>query len=231
MEFFRQSEDKTMPRPSPGLPVRNPLRKHGATLWFAVAAGVGAALFLTPSASSATQRPVTVAAIAGSATERDGSRDFDFLYGSWDGHYQLLRHPLTGSTEWYKFEGKSVMRGILAFANVDEDILSRPQGTESALTVRLYNKKTHDWSIYFGTDIGGALALPATVGKFDEHGVGHFYDHELFNGKPIVVRYTWTHSTPNAARFQQAFSPDDGKTWETNWIADFTRTPRPSPFR
>jgi hypothetical protein len=28
----------------------------------------------------------------------------------------------------------------------------------------------------------------------------------------------------NAAHFEQAFSADNGKTWEVNWIADDTRT-------
>ena len=29
--------------------------------------------------------------------------------------------------------------------------------------------------------------------------------------------------TADTARWEQAFSTDDGQTWETNWVADFTR--------
>jgi hypothetical protein len=30
--------------------------------------------------------------------------------------------------------------------------------------------------------------------------------------------------TPTTCRWEQAFSTDGGATWETNWIAEFTRT-------
>jgi hypothetical protein len=45
----------------------------------------------------------------------------------------------------------------------------------------------------------------------------------MFNGKPIVVRYIWSNITADHCRWEQAFSPDDGKTWETNWITENTR--------
>ena len=37
-----------------------------------------------------------------------------------------------------------------------------------------------------------------------------------------MSRYRWTHGM-NTARWEQAFSQDDGKTWETNWTTDYTR--------
>jgi hypothetical protein len=43
------------------------------------------------------------------------------------------------------------------------------------------------------------------------------------NGRPIVVRYIWSDITPNSAKWQQAFSDDGGKIWETNWIMEFHR--------
>jgi hypothetical protein len=32
------------------------------------------------------------------------------------------------------------------------------------------------------------------------------------------VVYKWTQVGPDGARWEQAFSYDDGKTWETNWV-------------
>jgi hypothetical protein len=55
-------------------------------------------------------------------------------------------------------------------------------------------------------------------------GVGTFYSHEDYKGRPIVVRFLWTPIGPNLARWEQAFSTDDGASWETNWVMDFTRT-------
>jgi hypothetical protein len=37
-------------------------------------------------------------------------------------------------------------------------------------------------------------------------------------GKPIRVRFLWRNVTPNSRQWEQAFSVDGGKTWETNWI-------------
>jgi hypothetical protein len=35
------------------------------------------------------------------------------------------------------------------------------------------------------------------------------------------VRFIWTRGpTP---RWEQAFSEDGGRTWETNWVMDYTR--------
>jgi hypothetical protein len=37
------------------------------------------------------------------------------------------------------------------------------------------------------------------------------------------VRFIWSGVTTTTPRWEQAFSEDDGETWETNWIMDFTR--------
>jgi hypothetical protein len=77
-------------------------------------------------------------------------------------------------------------------------------------------------AIYWARNDTG-LALPPTVGRFEEDGVGRFYDDEDWNGRPIRVRYQWTVLSADACRWEQAFSTDTGETWETNWTADFTR--------
>ena len=60
------------------------------------------------------------------------------------------------------------------------------------------------------------------IGAFED-GRGEFFSHELFEGKGVLVRYLWTGITPTACRWEQAFSPDGGRTWETNWIMEFSR--------
>jgi hypothetical protein len=51
---------------------------------------------------------------AASAPLRDGRHDFDFLHGTWRIHNRRLRNPLTGSADWYEFEGRSIERPLWA---------------------------------------------------------------------------------------------------------------------
>jgi hypothetical protein len=50
-----------------------------------------------------------------------------------------------------------------------------------------------------------------------------FEGPDEFDGKPILVRFTWSNISNNSARWEQEFSPDDGRTWEKNWVMQMTR--------
>ena len=49
----------------------------------------------------------------------------------------------------------------------------------------------------------------------------------LMTGRPIRVCLLWTLSKPGCPRCEQAFSPDGGKPWETQWVMDFMRMDAP----
>jgi len=156
-----------------------------------------------------------------SGKERDGQRDFDFFIGTWKTRHRRLRNPLTGSTTWVEFDGTTVGRTIWdGRVSQDEGVINDPAGRIEGMTLRFYNAKTRQWSIYWAsTTFGGSLALPPVVGQFDaKNGRGEFYDQEPFKDRYILVRYLWLDITPNSCRWEQAFSDDGGKTWETNWI-------------
>ena len=150
-----------------------------------------------------------------------GAHDFDFLFGRWSVANRRRRNPLTGSDDWYEFSGMATEEPILGgLGNIEHwDAPDAPTPIH-AVAVRLYNEQTHQWSIYWSTAGSGSFLIP-TVGSF-ENGVGTFYDREEYNGRPIVVRFLWTHENSTACRWEQAFSADDGTTWETNWIMDFS---------
>jgi hypothetical protein len=155
--------------------------------------------------------------------QRDGQHDFDFEFGRWKVHNRWLLHPLTGSSEWVECDGTVVARPVWGSrANMDELEADSPSGHIEEMTIRTYNPKSHQWSIYWANQANGVFSLPATVGMFKNRR-GEFYDQEDFNGRNISVRYLWTVSAANAPRWEQALSIDGGKTWETNWIATFTR--------
>jgi hypothetical protein len=156
------------------------------------------------------------------AIERDGQRDFDFEIGTWTTHLTRLQHPLAGSTAWINYEGTSVVRKIWnGRANLVELNVDGAAGHIQGLSLRLYNLKSHQWSLNYANGRDGVLGQP-TVGEF-KNGRGEFYDQEPFDGRIILVRSVWSDITPTSCHFEQAFSEDGGKTWEVNWIATDTR--------
>lgn len=189
-----------------------------------LAASAAAFLLRAPAASG----QAGGAAAAGSApasTARDGQRDFDPLVGTWKATLKRLVHPLSGSKEWVDFEGTQVTKLIWGGrATMDEFHVHDPRTNTDVdgLTVRLYNPATKEWSIYWANSKKGVFDQPPTVGRWT-NGRGEFFDHEQFEGKPIVVRYVWSDVTPTSAHFEQSFSTDEGKTWEANWISTITR--------
>jgi len=100
---------------------------------------------------------------------------------------------------------------------------SSTSGAYRAVGLRSYDPKTGQWAIWWldGRNPLGTLD-PPVQGRF-ENGVGTFYSEDTLKGKPIRTRYTWSHITPTSARWEQTYSPDVGKTWETNWIMEFRR--------
>ncbi len=53
--------------------------------------------------------------------------------------------------------------------------------------------------------------------------VGVFECADTFDGRPILVRYTWSQTSTLTPHWEQAFSEDGGETWDVNWVTDSTR--------
>jgi hypothetical protein len=156
--------------------------------------------------------------------DRTGVNDFDFFIGNWRVHHRRLKERLANSHEWIEFDGTSNAQKILGgLGNMDDNVLNLPGGAYRAVTFRTYDPAKKLWSIWWIDSRHPGPLDPPVIGRF-ENGVGTFYADDTFNRKPIRVRYLWTNlsATP---RWEQAFSEDGGKTWETNWIMDFTRLP------
>jgi hypothetical protein len=150
--------------------------------------------------------------------------DFDFFVGEWNGRQRRLREPLANCDDWDEFGSTTRCWSVFGgAANVDE--VSVPDRGFSGFSLRLLDPATRNWSIYWANSRNGLLALPPVVGGF-AGGTGRFYSDEDYRGRPITVRYTWSDITAVSARWEQAFSPDAGRTWEVNWIAEFTRPER-----
>ena len=153
----------------------------------------------------------------------NGVHDFDFLLGNWRVRHRRLKERLANNHEWIEFEGTMTSQKVLGgFGNIDDNVLDLPNGAYRALALRAYDPDKELWSIWWLDCRTPTKVDPPVVGHF-ENGVGTFYGDDAFKGKPIRVRFFWTHVRSDTPHWEQAFSTDDGKTWETNWMMDFTR--------
>ena len=155
---------------------------------------------------------------------RDGQHDFDFETGRWKTHLKRLLHPLTGSTAWVEYDGSTLVRKVWGGrANLAELEVDGPKGHIEALSLRLYNPESHQWSLNFSNSASGTMGTPS-IGEF-KNGRGEFFDQETLGARAILVRFVISGITPALAHFEQSYSDDGGKTWELNWIADDVRIP------
>jgi hypothetical protein len=89
------------------------------------------------------------------------------------------------------------------------------------MALRLFNPKTRLWSIYWANSDSVVLDVPQ-VGSFEDK-AGRFYARDTFDRKEIIVLYYWDATKPDAPRWSQAFSSDNGRSWEWNWYMTFHR--------
>src|SRR6202451_36673 len=131
--------------------------------------------------------PTQASANGSTATQADGSHDFDFLIGDWKAHVRRLPERLKGSNVWVEYDGVSNHKKLLdSNANFEEfDVSSSDHKLRiKAQTLRLYNPDSHQWSIYLVDLAKGTLEIPPVVGEF--HGNrGEFYNQQLWEGRAV----------------------------------------------
>ena len=151
------------------------------------------------------------------ASATSSQHDFDFLVGEWKLRNRKLKSRLGNSTEWIAFESRVEMHQILnGLGNIDKYTDMASGQPYEGVALRLFNTRTKLWSIYWADGNSGALD-PPLVGSF-ENNVGHFFGRDTFKGKNIVVVFRWDRRNPQLPIWSQAFSKDNGKTWEWNSI-------------
>jgi len=114
---------------------------------------------------------------------------------------------------------RSILGGL---GNVDDFKAEWNGQRVEALTLRVFNPEAEEWSLYW-VDNRTAVLQPPVVGRFRD-GRGEFFARDAHDGTPVLVRFIWHDITEKSARWEQAYSTDEGRTWETNWTMEFTRT-------
>jgi len=154
---------------------------------------------------------------------KDHAHDFDFLIGKWHVHHRRLKERLANNHEWVEFDGESQLWMTMnGRGTADDNLIGLPAGPYRAVGIRGCDPKTQTWAIWWLDGRDPHTMEPPVIGNF-QNGVGTFEGDDMFRGKPIKVRFIWSRITPNSAHWEQAFSPDGGRTWETNWEMELTR--------
>lgn len=152
------------------------------------------------------------------------AHDWDWLVGNWNVRHRRLKERLVGDTQWEEFAGRSALWPTLGgLGTIDDNVVELPAGTHRGLTLRAYDPATNQWSIWWiDGRVPGEIDVPVR-GSF-ERGIGTFLGRAEFKGRPIVMRFRWQDTRSARPWWEQAFSADEGKTWEVNWRNWFTRT-------
>ena len=175
-------------------------------------------------AQPSTASPAVAATPLVPPTTRDGSKDFDFLLGTWSVHTRILNKLFVNSHDWKDCYGRDTVKEFQNGGGQLEVGGIRCPGANPVIgiTPRIYSASTHQWSLYWATGTNG-LTGPPQVGHFGANGVGIFDTYYSYRGIPTVSRYRWSVLPGNRPHFEQLYSKDNGKTWELNWDSVYTR--------
>jgi hypothetical protein len=148
--------------------------------------------------------------------------DFDFWFGSWQVHNRRLTRRLAGSDQWDEFPATVVARPLLDGLGNEDEFRTDHDGGFVGMSFRFFDPERRRWSIYWADSRRPGELDPPVFGTFSG-GLGIFEGEDIHRGRPILVRFTWSGVTTPTPRWEQAFSDDGGRTWETNWVMELAR--------
>jgi hypothetical protein len=149
------------------------------------------------------------------------AQDFDFFMGRWTVQNRRLTERLAGSDEWEEFESTSVAHPILGGLGNEDEFRTRHAGGFIGMSFRFFDPVKRRWSIYWADSRRPGELDPPVFGTFSGD-IGVFEGEDELDGRPIKVRFIGSGTRTRTPRWEQAFSADDGETWETNWVMDFS---------
>ena len=147
---------------------------------------------------------------------------FDFLVGDWHVANRRLRAPLTGGDEWYETPA-TASNTTLQNGAISVDEMWYPELGFAGSSIRVHSVADDCWTIHWVNSDTGHLQPPVT-GRWSADGSTFVATGpDEYGGAPILARYMWHSIERQQATWEQAFSSDDGATWETNWVMSWVR--------
>lgn len=147
---------------------------------------------------------------------------FDFNMGSWETRIRAVLNPLSSPRTWSSLQGTHVVYRVWDdWADIGQLEVDVPGGHIEDLALRLYDRETGQWRVYFANSSSGTLE-PPMIGEF-KAGVGTFIGLEDVGGKTVLSRNVWSGIAAKSCHQDWAISTDGGKTWLPTWISTDTR--------
>ena len=151
------------------------------------------------------------------ASATSSNKDFDFLIGKWVMKNRHLNARLANCKEYTEFESTVENHsGLEGMGNFD---VVRRQLSDGKVyegrTIRTFDPQTRLWRLYWIDSNGGPID-PPVVGSFN-NGIGLFFAKDYQVGRPVIVVFKWDKTNAERPVWSQAFSDDNGKTWEWNY--------------
>ena len=163
---------------------------------------------------------LTARPIEGLDKKTDG---FDFLVGDWTVANSRMVAPLSGNDEWYETHA-TARATTLHNGAISVDEMWYAELGFAGSSIRVFTPADGLWTIHWVNSRTGNLQAPV-VGRWSEDGAEFVATGpDEFEGRPILARYMWHSIGESSATWEQAFSIDDGQTWETNWVMVWTRS-------
>ena len=141
------------------------------------------------------------------------ARQFDFWIGQWDVNLRMIQPDATWKDS---VKARVQIYRILGGKAILELWDSK---TIKGFSLRYYDPAKKKWVLHLNWPGKNQANLSSLEGAF-RHGRGEFFSGR---GKQ-VNRYTFCDITENSLRWDDAYSRDGGKTWNNNWIMEFSRT-------
>jgi hypothetical protein len=151
------------------------------------------------------------------ASPTSSNKDFDYLVGKWRMHNKHLNARFAHCKEYSEFESTVENQpGLEGMGNFDIVRCQLPDGkVYEGRAVRTFDPQTRLWRIYWMDSKGGPID-PPQIGYF-ENGIGLFFAKDYQVGRPVIIVFRWDKTNPGQPVWSQAFSDDNGKTWEWNY--------------
>jgi hypothetical protein len=147
--------------------------------------------------------------------------DFDFNMGRWKTQIRAVLDPLSAPDEWTNLQGTHTVYRVWGdWADIGQLEVDGPSGHEEDMALRMYDRKTQQWRVYFANSASGTLD-PPMIGEF-KGGVGTFVFLDEMEGKTVLVRNVWSGITAKSCHQDWSISADGGKSWVPTWVSTDT---------